>query len=172
LAAVYLITMVAIHVYARPEAKVYSLIALVFMTILATITTSVHFLILTVGPQIESAGESWAPYVFSFTWPSILYALDILAWDWFFALSLLFASFVFTDGKLERAARILLLFSAVLSLAGLIGVPLGDMQVRNIGIIGYAVVSPIAFLLIALAFGRDQTVPDSTEKQQDAHTVV
>ena len=110
--------------------------------------------------------------MFSFTWPSILYALDILAWDWFFALSLLFASFVFTDGKLERAVRILLLISAGLSFAGLIGVPLADMQVRNIGIIGYAIVAPVAFLLIALVFGRDQMESDSTEKQQDAHSVV
>lgn len=171
LAAAYLITMVAIYVYARSESKVYSLIALVFMTIVAAITTSVHFLILTIGPQMESAGVPWASYVFSFTWPSVLYALDILAWDWFFALSLLFAAFVFTNGKLERAVRVLLLVSAVLSLAGLLGVALADMQVRNIGIIGYAVVSPIAFLLIALVFGRDQSAPATDENQQYNQTV-
>lgn len=171
LAVGYLVSMAAIHVSARPEAKVYSLIALVFMTMLAAITTSVHFLILTVGPQIASTGVSWAPYVFSFTWPSILYALDILAWDWFFALSLASASFVFTGGKLERAVRVLLLVSAGLSLAGLVGVPLADMQLRNIGIIGYAVVSPIAFLLIAFVFGRDRTISNA-DKRQDTQPVV
>src|SRR6056297_2245954 len=36
LAALYLVTMVAVHAYARPAVKVYSLIALVFMTVLAT----------------------------------------------------------------------------------------------------------------------------------------
>jgi hypothetical protein len=169
LAAVYLITMVAIHAYARPAAKIYSLTALVFMTVLAAITTSVHFVILTVGPQLEATGLSWVPLVISFTWPSIVYALDILAWDWFFALSLLFASFVFTGGKLERAVRILLLVSSVLSLAGLVGVLLADMQVRNIGILGYAVVSPIAFLLIGILFRRTQIPPDTTEQKQDAH---
>lgn len=52
LAALYLIGTVTIHFYARPEAKVYSLIALVFMTVLAVITTSVHFIVVTVGPQL------------------------------------------------------------------------------------------------------------------------
>ncbi|SFL23085.1 hypothetical protein SAMN04487950_2937 [Halogranum rubrum] len=169
LAALYLVTMVAIHAYARPAAKIYSLTALVFMTVLAAITTSVHFVILTVGPQLEATGLPWVPLVISFTWPSVLYALDILAWDWFFALSLLFASFVFTGGRLELAVRTLLLVSGVLSLVGLVGVPLADMQVRNIGIVGYAVVSPIAFLLIGILFRRTQTTPDTTEQKQETH---
>jgi hypothetical protein len=164
LAALYLVGMVTIHSYARPKAKAYSLIALLFMTVLAVITTSVHFIIVTVGPQLEATGPSWISLLISFSWPSILYALDILAWDWFFALSLLFASAVFTGGgRLERATRILLIVSGVLSLAGLVGVPLANMQVRNIGIIGYAVVSPIAFLLIGILFGRSQTTPDTIE---------
>jgi hypothetical protein len=156
LAALYLISMVTIHSYARAVAKVYSLIAVVFMTVLAVITTSVHFIIVTMGPKLEAAGPSWISLIISFRWPSILYGLDILAWDWFFALSLLFASAVFSGRGLERATRILLIASGVLSLAGLVGVPLADMQVRNIGIIGYAVVSPIAFLLIGIFFGRSQ----------------
>ena len=170
LAALYLVTMVAIYAYARPETEAYGLIALVFMTVLATITTSVHFLILTVGSPLEAAGLPWAPYVFSFTWPSILYALDILAWDWFFALSLLFASFVFTGGKLERAVRLLLIASGVLSLAGLVGVPLADMGVRNVGIVGYAVVSPVAFLLIGVLFGRARTTPETSEQGRDTRS--
>lgn len=170
LAALYLIAMVAIHAYARPEAKVYSQIALVFMTILAAITTSVHFVILTVGPQLEATGQSWVPLVISFRWPSILYTLDILAWDWFFALSLLFASVVFTEGRLERAVRMLLIVSGVLSLAGLVGVPLSDMDIRNIGIIGYAVVSPVAFLLIGVLFGRPRTEIDSQGHIEETHS--
>jgi hypothetical protein len=163
LAALYLVTMVAVHGYARPEARVYSLTALVFMTVLAAITTGVHFVILTVGPRLEATGLDWVPLVVSFTWPSILYALDILAWDWFFALSLLFAALVFTDGTLERAVRLLLIVSGVLSLAGLIGVPLADMGVRNVGVVGYAVVAPVAFLLIGILFGRTRASPEAVE---------
>jgi hypothetical protein len=84
----------------------------------------------------------------------VAYALDILAWDWFFALSMLFAAPVFKAGRLEKTVRILMVVSGSLSLAGLIGVPLADMQVRNIGIIGYGVVAPIVFLLLGIVFGR------------------
>ncbi len=165
LAALYLVTMVAVHAYARPERRVYSLIALVLMAVAAAITTSVHFVILTVGPGLEATGESWVPLLVSFTWPSVGYALDILAWDWFFALSLLAAAAVFRDGRLERAVRTLLVVAGVLSLLGLLGVPLADMQVRNVGVVGYAVVAPVAFLLIGVLFGR--TRPDLVREDQD-----
>ena len=90
--------------------------------------------------------------LFSFEWPSMAYALDILAWDWFFALSMVFGAQAFTTGRLQTAARILMLISGGLSLAGLIGVPLESMAVRNIGIIGYTVVAIPAFLLMGMVF--------------------
>jgi hypothetical protein len=154
----YLISMVAVHAYAPPDAKIYSYTALIFMIVLVGLTSSVHFVILTVGPQIQATGLSWVPLFFSWKWPSVAYTLDILAWDWFFALSLLFAAPVFQSGRLEKIVRILLIVSGVLSLAGLIGVPLANMQIRNIGVIGYAVVAPVAFLLAGIVFGRTQPV--------------
>ena len=171
LAALYVVTMVTVHAYARPAVTVYSQIALVFMIVLATITTSVHFVGLTVGPRLEATGLSWVPLVVSFEWPSIVYALDILAWDWFFALSILFAVPVFRGGsQLERWVWLLLLVSGLLSLAGLIGVPLADMQVRNIGVVGYAVVAPVAFLLIGIVFGRTQPLREDTDRDRDSRS--
>lgn len=153
MAPFYIISMVAIHAYALPEQKLYSLLALIFMILLAGLTSTVHFIVLTVGPPLAATGLSWAPLFFSWKWPSVAYAVDILAWDWFFALAMLFAAAVFKTGRLEKTVRVLLILSGVLSLAGLFGVFLADMQVRNIGIIGYAVVAPVAFLLIGSAFG-------------------
>jgi hypothetical protein len=46
--------------------------------------------------------------------------------------------------------------SGVLALAGLAGVFLNDMQVRNIGIVGYAVVFPVAAALIGILFWRTE----------------
>lgn len=63
---------------------------------------------------------------------------------------------------------ILMIVSGSLSLVGLIGVPLADMQVRNIGIIGYAVVAPVVFLLLGIVFGRTQTLAGDTE--QSSHS--
>ncbi len=162
MAPLMVIVMVAVHTYASPETRMYSLTALAFMVLMASITCSVHFVILTVSRQIESAGFPEASLLFSFKWPSVAYTMDILAWDFFFALSMLFAAPVFRRGGLEKTVRILMIVSGVLSLAGLIGVPLANMNVRNIGIIGYAGVSLFVFLLLGVVFGRTREVPEET----------
>lgn len=156
IAPLMVISMVAIHLYASPEDKAYSLTALAFMILLAGLTSSIHFVILTVSRQIEAAGLPWLPLFISFQWPSVAYTLDILAWDFFFALSMLFAAPVFKGGRLETTIRFLMIGSGVLSLAGLIGVPLANMMVRNIGIVGYVAVAAVAFLLIGILFGRTE----------------
>lgn len=83
-----------------------------------------------------------------------MYALDILAWDVFFPLAALFAAFAVHGSGLARLARILLFGSAALAFIGLAGVPLANMSIRNIGIIGYVVLFPIASFLLALIFRR------------------
>jgi ABC-type lipoprotein release transport system permease subunit len=60
--------------------------------------------------------------LFSFTWPSVPYALDILAWDLFFELSMLFAAAVFSGDRFQMSIRILMIVSGVLALAGMSGV--------------------------------------------------
>jgi membrane protease YdiL (CAAX protease family) len=98
--------------------------------------------------------------------------LDILAWDWFFALSILFAVPVFKGSGLERTLRYFMVVSGVLSLVGLLGVPLAIMKVeywltvRNIGIVGYALVAPVAFLLMGIVFGRSQREPELAVQRQ------
>jgi hypothetical protein len=140
----------AIHVQAPPRAKAYSLAGLVFAGLAAGVTSAVHLLVLTLAHQPAYAGAAWL----QFRWPSVVYALDVLAWDVFFALALLFAAPAFAGGRLERSIRTLLIVAGVLSLAGLIGVAIGDMGLRNIGLIGYAGIFPVAAVLIAARFRR------------------
>lgn len=149
-------SMVVVHAYASPVRKAYSLTALAFMTLLAGITSSVNFAILMVSHRIEAAGSPWLPLFLPYQWPSVAYSLDILAWDWFFALSMLFAAPVFGDGGLEKAVRILMIVTGVLSLAGFAGVAFADVRVLSIGILGYGVVAPVVFLLLGFLFGRTQ----------------
>jgi hypothetical protein len=146
------------------------------MILLAGIPSSVHFVILTVRRQIEAAGLPWLPLFLSFTWPSVAYTLDILAWDVFYALAMLFAAPVFKGGKLQTAVRFLLIPSGIISFVGLLGVPLANMQVRfwydirNIGVFGYAVVAPVAFLLIGMLFGRTLHMPEPIMRSRDAQS--
>lgn len=153
IAPLMVVTLVAVHSYARPEVKLYSLMALILMALMAGITSSVHFTIVSVSRQIAAVGLPSATLLFSFRWPSVAYALDILAWDWFFALSMLCVAPVFKGGRLEKTVRSLMVISGVLSLGGLVGVPLGNMQVRMVGLVGYGVVAPVAFLLLGRVLG-------------------
>jgi len=153
------ISMVAVHHYASPKDKFFSLTALLFMLVMTAITSCVHFVILSMSHSMNTTAIREWSFFFSFRWPSVVYALDILAWDWFFALAMLFAAPVFKTSRLEKGIRTLLLIAGLLSLAGLLGVPLGNMQIRNIGIIGYAVIGPVVFLLIGIVFGQTQQKP-------------
>lgn len=145
---------VALHARAPRERKSLALLSVAFMSMSAVVTCSVHFAILILGSHPAFAGENWVRLVFSFTWPSIAYTLDILAWDVFFPISALFAGTVVQGNRLASVARRLLFASAALAFAGLAGAPLANMQVRNIGIIGYAFLFPIAAGILASLFSR------------------
>ena len=62
------------------------------MGLLAGVISVVHFCVLTLSRQPEFVGRPWESLVFTFAWPSVVYAVDILAWDVFFPLSVLFAA--------------------------------------------------------------------------------
>src|SRR5215208_2877979 len=146
--------MVAVHAWAPMQAKTLTLTSLVFMGLLAGVTSVVHFCVLTLSRQPEFVGRSWESLVFAFAWPSVVYAVDILAWDVFFPLSMLFAALVFRGSRLAAWIRVLMIASGVLSLAGLSGVVTGDMQLRNIGIVGYVGVFLVVVALLAILFYR------------------
>ena len=150
--------MAAVHAWAPSHAKTLSLTAVVFMGLLAGVTCSVHFVILTLSRQAAFAGQPWLPLFLSFKWPSVAYALDILGWDFFFALSMLFAAPVFGGSRLAASIRVLMIASGVLALAGLSGVATGDMQLRNIGIIGYLGVFLVDAGLLGVLFYRARPV--------------
>ena len=113
--------MAAVHAWAPLHAKTLSLTALVFMSLLAGETCGVHFVIMTLTRQAAFAGQPWLPLFLSFRWPSVVYALDILGWDFFFALSMLFAAPVFGRSRLTVSIRMLMTASGLLALAGLSG---------------------------------------------------
>jgi hypothetical protein len=146
--------MVAVHAWAPSHAKALSLTAVVFMGLLAGVTCSLHFVILTLSRQVAFASQPWLRLFLSFKWPSVAYALDILAWDFFFALSMFFAAPVFSGSRLATSIRVLMITSGALALAGLSGVVAGDMQLRNIGIVGYLVVFLVVAGLLGVLFYR------------------
>ena len=143
--------MVALHQWVPQERRALSLSAVVFMAMCAVVTCMVHFAILTLSRLPTFADPSIARAVFAFQWPSVAYALDILAWDFFFPIAALLSGASLGGGG-EKTVRWLFVASGLLALVGLVGVPLADMQLRNIGIIGYVLVFPLAAVLMAKRF--------------------
>ncbi|PTQ07777.1 hypothetical protein CLG96_16635 [Sphingomonas oleivorans] len=66
--------MATVHAWVPMRTKMLSLTSLIFMSMTATLTCSVHFstLILSRTPQFRD--EPWAPLLLSFQWPSLGYA--------------------------------------------------------------------------------------------------
>lgn len=153
-----MLAFIALYQWApTPSKQFYSLCSLGFLAISAGITSSVHFVVWTVSRPITEQVEN-AEYLFSFSWPSVVYALDILAWDWFFGLSIILAALVVSwTTRIEKSLRILMLLSGFLSLFGLVALPLDNMQVRIIGIVGYAFVPIPIFVLLGVLLGRHPT---------------
>ena len=149
----------AVHAWAPRDCKGLSLVALSFAAMLATITSSVHFLILTLSGEPGFTDPAVANAFLAFSWPSVVYALDILAWDIFFALSMLFAAPVFVGDGINRAIRNIMIASGVLALAGLLGVAVNDMAIRNIGIAGYLGAFLIVDGLLLALFLRTPAAP-------------
>lgn len=90
------VIMAAVHGYASVNRKIYSSIALAFTILFAGTTSAVHFVELTALRQVGSAG---------IVWPSPQYAVELLAWNLFLGLALLFASPVFDGVGPERGVR-------------------------------------------------------------------
>lgn len=145
---------VAVHAWAEPRHRAFTLIAVIFTGMLACVTSGIHFAVLTLSRHAAFSERPWAPLVFSFRWPSLAYALDILAWDLFFPLSMFFAAPALAGSRLAAWIRGLMITSGVLALGGLSGVIRGDMQLRNIGIVGYVFVFWFVAVLLAVLFHR------------------
>ena len=154
IAPAMLVFLVALHRWVPRQGRSSALLGVVFMALCCVVTCSVHFAILFLAREPAIAAQPWAPQVFSFRWPSVVYALDILAWDFFFPLSALFVARSVQGTSLGGRVQALLMASAVLAFLGLLGVPLANMNVRNVGIVGYAVLFPIAASLAAWAVHR------------------
>ena len=90
----------------------------------------------------------------------MIYALDIAAWDFLLGVALLLAAPVFSGSRLAAWVRRGLIISGLLCLGGLLGAVLGNMNVRNIGILGYAFVLPVVLLQMGRLFAATPATDD------------
>ena len=142
-ALVLLVMMAAVHGRAPEDRKTVGALAFVCMSLATGITSAVHFVELTAMRQLGSA---------SLVWPSPAYALELLAWDVFLGLSLVFASFTLRERVPENGARRGLFLCGLLCLFGAAGPIAGDMRIQFVGIFAYGGLLPVVCLLLHRLF--------------------
>jgi len=165
MAPAMVVLMAAVHACAPVHLRLYSLLAFGWMLVAACLTMTVHVVELVVARRIEPAAVPGYDRLFDFAWPSMLYAVDVVAWDLLLGLSLACAALVF-PGQRHRAVRRVLLLSAALCLVGLVGPAIDVMAWRGLGILGYVVVFPVACVLLTRVFfaaDPDSAVPRVAE---------
>lgn len=156
-AVVLLLFAISIKNLLDPEHAFPAEISVVFMTLLVSLTSVVHFVSITVSNQIVDVNPALSPLL-SLNWPSLLLSIDILAWDVFFGIAFIFLGQSLKQVKELYASRIVMILSGILALLGLIALPLNNMNLRFIGIFGYTVMPIIssAFLL-----GKMKNTPEN-----------
>jgi hypothetical protein len=145
-ALLLVVMMAAIHGRASNGRKTASSIAFAFMILTTGTTSVVHFVELTAMRQLGSAG---------LVWPSLAYAVELLAWDVFLGLSLIFAAFAFEDSGREREMRRGFLVCGALCLFGVVGPAVGNMRLQLVGVFAYGGVLPVVCLLLSRLFRDD-----------------
>jgi hypothetical protein len=145
-ALLMLVMMAAIHGRASDDRKTVSVVAFAFMILTTGTTSAVHFVALTATRQLGSA---------SLVWPSPTYAMELLAWDVFLGLSLIFAAFTFENSGREYRVRRGLLVCGMLCLFGIVGPVVGNMRLQLVGVFAYGGVLPVVCLLLSRLFRGD-----------------
>jgi hypothetical protein len=158
MAPILVALMLAINAQAPQRAKPYTQVALGWMMAAAAFTTVVHFVELTVARHIHPASVPGYDRIFDFKWPSTFYAIDIAAWDVFFALAVLFAVPAFARRGDSLLVRRGLIATGSLSLIGLIGPFANALGWRTIGILGYTVVFALTCIPLSRVFKDDKLI--------------
>lgn len=178
MAPILVLLTVVIRACAPKGTETYAITALGWMLLLAGFTMAVHLVQLTVVRRVDPSAIQGFQYLVNWHWPSVLYGVDIVAWDIFFALALFFAAPVFHASG-HVAVRNGLLIAGAMCIVGIVGPAANHIALREIGIIGYAIVWPIVCVPLSKAFrqggrtsgaivpapGRDaEHVPHSTDQ--------
>lgn len=134
---------VALHAVAHSSRTHWSLLALCFAAMFALATTGVHVVELTAGRQLGVPG---------LVWPSVPYAVELLAWDLLLGLALVTGARALPKDQETARVRAALQVTGALCLAGMIGPAVGKMRLQLVGVAGYAVGLPVAAWVLAAWF--------------------
>lgn len=140
---------IATWCFADATRRLVALSALLFGSLGAGLTMTVHFVQLTAVRQLWQAGQV---VDYRLVWPSVLFAVEYFAWDVLVGLTMVCTGFSLAGDPTTLPARSTLVAGGLLCLAGASGPLSGWMILQNISLAGYGVVLPIASVLTARLF--------------------
>jgi hypothetical protein len=153
-----------IHQFAPPESKLFSQTSLMLIVIFATLTSINRYVALTVVRQSLSSGNTdGLQWFLPYSWPSVMLALEYLAWGFVFGLACLCLAPAFVSGKLERAICWTLIVTGILSLLAVLGQVTGSNTTQFspstfAGVMAWGPGLTTAVALIAVWF-RNRVIP-------------
>jgi hypothetical protein len=157
-AIVFLLFAVSVHQLTDKANRTLGVLGVLFMLAMVILTSLSHFVSISVGSSLMNFDNS-LDLIFSLGWPSMLLSIDILAWDFFFGLAFISLCLSLLPNKTYITTSILMLISGILSLLGLIAVPMNDMNVRFLGIFGYTVMPTLACISLLVDLRRIRNLP-------------
>lgn len=147
------VLMAAVYLYAPAERKIWGLLGLVFALIYGAILGMNYWIMQAVVSPGLAAGRWEGLDLFVIGSPnSIAFSLEGFGY-FLMGLSMLFAGFVFSGGKLERWIRGLLLVNGIQVLAVVAGM-LGIWVVTMISLLVWCLSFPVVSILLAVLFRR------------------
>jgi hypothetical protein len=151
-----------LHQVTPVERKVFSQTSLAMIVIFATLTSINRYVGLTVVRQsLTSSNTNGLQWFLPYSWPSVMLALEFLAWGFFFGLACLYLAPVFVNGKLEHAIFWMLISTGFLSLLALLGQMIGSNALdfspfTLAGVIAWGPGLTTAVFLISIWFRKER----------------
>jgi len=144
--------MVELHKGSSENRKSHSMVALILTACMAGVTITNHFIYMTVLNQMFRVAvmPSW---MLLDGWPSVTKGLECVAWAFFLGMAMLFASSALEDLG-NKVMTWTMRISGILSLTGLIGPIIGNMNYYMLSTVGYSVGFLVFSIEMILYFNR------------------
>jgi hypothetical protein len=166
---------VILHQSAPVGRKIFSQASLALIVIFAALTSINRYVGLTVVKQsIASGNTNGLQWFLPYSWPSIMLALEFLAWGFFFGLACLSLAPVFIHRGLEKAIFWTLIVTGILSLLAPLGQlvgtdPMSFTLFTAAGEMGWGPGLLLVAVLLVIWFHRKMLPSDKYSKSEGYH---
>ena len=147
------ILFVALKCQIRESKAVLAEIGLLFMVLLAAISSINWYVQLTLVPQIAQSGDAAALALIDVhNLGSIMYAMEHLAWGLFYGLATIFMALAIEGGKIDTWIRWLLIAGGIMSILYIPGILSANQVLIDLGYYAAGVLLPITTILLAIRY--------------------